>query len=136
MEPVPHGRLGGASAAGAARGRRAHADGLAAEAAACAALRAEGWAILAQRARTPAGEIDIVAERGGLVAFVEVKRRASLADAAAALSTRQRARLLAAAGALLAANPGWGAAGLRFDVMLVDAAGRLRRIVDAFRDDQ
>jgi putative endonuclease len=108
---------------------------LAAEQAACAALAAEGWAILGRRARTPAGEIDIVAERQGLLAFIEVKRRASLAGAAAALSPRQRARLLAGAEVLLAANPGWGQAGVRFDVMLVDAAGRLRRIADAFRDE-
>jgi putative endonuclease len=115
------------------RGGIAHGSGVAAEAAACAALAAEGWTILARRARTPAGEIDIVAERAGLLAFIEVKRRPSLADAAAALSVRQRARLLAAAEILLAANPGWGVAGIRFDVMLVDAAGRLRRITDAFR---
>lgn len=118
-----------------ARGRHAHAAGLAAEQAACAALAAEGWAILARRARTAAGEIDIVAECGGLLAFIEVKRRASLAGAAVALSPRQRARLLAAAEILLAANPGWGRAGMRFDVMLVDASGRLRRITDAFRDE-
>lgn len=118
-----------------ARGRHAHADGLAAEQAACAALEVEGWTILARRARTPAGEIDIVAERQGLLAFIEVKRRASLAGAAVALSPRQRARLLAAAEILLAANPDWGRAGIRFDVLLVDAAGRLRRIADAFRDE-
>jgi len=117
------------------RGRHAHADGLAAEQAACAALAAEGWTILARRARTPAGEIDIVAESDGLLAFIEVKRRASLAGAALALSPRQRARLLAAAEILLAGNPGWGRAGMRFDVILVDTAGRLRRIADAFRDE-
>jgi putative endonuclease len=117
------------------RGRHAHTDGLAAEQAACAALQAEGWAILARRARTPAGEIDVVAECRGLLAFIEVKRRASLAGAAVALSPRQRARLLAAAEILLAANPGWGRAGIRFDVMLMDASGRLRRIADAFRDE-
>lgn len=118
-----------------ARGRHAHADGLAAEQAACAALAAEGWTILARRARTPAGEIDIVAESDGLLAFIEVKRRASLAGAALALSPRQRARLQAAAEILLASNPGWGRAGMRFDVILVDTAGRLRRIADAFRDE-
>jgi len=119
----------------AARGARAHADGIDAEAAACAALQADGWMLHGRRLRTPAGEIDVVAERDGLVAFVEVKRRPSLAEAAAALSVRQRARLLAAAGVLLAANPDWGHAGVRFDVLLVDDAGRVRRIADAFRDE-
>jgi putative endonuclease len=117
------------------RGRHAHADGLAAEQAACAALAAEGWTILARRARTPAGEIDIVAESDGLLAFIEVKRRASLAGAALALWPRPRARLLGPPAKLLASNPGWGRAGMRFDVILVDTAGRLRRIADAFRDE-
>jgi putative endonuclease len=108
------------------RGRRA-------EDRAADALAAEGWQVLAHRARTPAGELDLVAERDGLLAFVEVKARASLAEAAFALGPRQRARLVAAAEAWLGANPGRGAAGVRFDVMLVDAAGRVRRIADAFR---
>lgn len=89
--------------------------------------------ILARRLRTPVGELDLVAERDGLLAFAEVKRRKTLGEAAASLGPRQRARLLAAAGAALAENAGWGRAGVRFDVLLVDAAGRVRRIADAFR---
>jgi putative endonuclease len=118
-----------------ANGRRAQAQSLDAEAVACAALVAEGWTVHAQRVRTPAGEMDVVAERDGLLAFIEVKRRPSLAEAAAALSVRQRARLLGAGEILLAANPGWGSAGVRFDVLLVDDAGRVRRIADAFRQE-
>lgn len=118
----------------AARGRAADSLGRRAEEAAAGALRAEGWSILGARLRTPAGEIDLVAERDGLLAFVEVKARPSLAMAAEALGPRQRARLLAAAEAWLAANPGHGAAGIRFDVLLADPAGRVRRIADAFRE--
>jgi putative endonuclease len=112
-----------------------HARGIDAEAAACAALVADGWTIHGQRLRTKAGEIDAVAERDGIVAFVEVKRRATLSDAAAALGARQRARLLAAAEILLGEHPEWGREGARFDVLLVDQAGRVRRIADAFRDE-
>lgn len=115
------------------RGAAAQARGLDAEAAACAALAVEGWQVLARRARTPAGEIDLVAARGDLTAFIEVKARPTLAEAAVALGPRQRARLLAAAEALLAEHPDWGRGGVRFDVLLVDAAGRVRRIADAFR---
>jgi putative endonuclease len=115
------------------RGSAAHARGLAAEAAACAALERDGWTIRARRLRTEAGEIDVLAEQDGLLAIVEVKARASLAGAAAALAPRQRTRLLAAADLTLAAHPEWGRAGVRFDVMLVDATGRVRRIADAFR---
>lgn len=115
------------------RGGRAHAAGLTGEDAAVAALLREGWAVLARRARTPAGEIDMVAEREGLLAFVEVKARPSLSEAAHALGPRQRARLAAAAECWLAENPGHGAAGIRFDLLLVAADGTVRRIADAFR---
>lgn len=116
-----------------ARGRTAHRLGLTAEAAACNALEADGWTVFAQRLRTKAGEIDLVAERDGLLAIVEVKARPTLAAAAAALAPRQRARLIAAAEAALAEHPTWGQAGIRFDVLLVDAQGQVRRITDAFR---
>lgn len=115
-----------------ARGRTAHRLGLTAEAAACNALEADGWTVRAHRLRTKAGEIDLVAERDGLLAIVEVKARPTLA-AAAALAPRQRARLIAAAEAALAEHPTWGQAGIRFDVLLVDAQGQVRRITDAFR---
>ncbi|WP_158745453.1 YraN family protein [Acidisphaera sp. L21] len=116
-----------------ARGTVAYIRGLAAEEAACAALVADGWTILARRLRTAAGEIDLAAERNGLLALVEVKARPSLTNAAFALGPAQQARLIAAAEIVLAEHPGWGAAGVRFDVMVVDAAGQVRRIADAFR---
>ncbi|RYJ01214.1 MAG: YraN family protein, partial [Acetobacteraceae bacterium] len=97
------------------------------------ALVQDGWTILARRCRTPAGELDLVAERDGLLAFVEVKARPSLAEAAFALGRRQRDRLLLAGECWLAENPGHGAAGIRFDLLLVAADGTTRRIADAFR---
>jgi len=114
-------------------GLRAQAQGVAAEALACRVLEADGWTIHARRARTKAGEIDVVAERDGLLAIVEVKRRLSLAEAAASVGPRQRARLLAAAEILLADHPDWGRTGVRFDVIVVDDSGQVRRIADAFR---
>jgi putative endonuclease len=77
----------------------------------------------------------VLAERNGLLALVEVKARPRLADAAVALSRRQQARLLRAAEIILADHPQWGRAGVRFDLLLVDAAGRIRRIADAFRQE-
>jgi putative endonuclease len=115
------------------RGWEADRRGRSAEEAARSALEREGWIILARRLRTGAGEIDMVAEKDGLLAVIEVKARSSLADAAAALSIRQQARLVAATEIMLAMNPQWGVEGVRFDLLLVDAAGVVRRIADAFR---
>ena len=118
------------------RGRRAHALGVDAEAAACAALVSDGWCVLARRLRTEGGELDVVAEKQGVLAIVEVKARPLLATAAIALTRRQRARLVGAAAIVLGEHPEWGAEGVRFDLLLVDAAGRVRRIADAFRPEE
>ncbi len=40
-------------------------------------LRLKGWRIVAQRLKTPRGEIDLIARRGATTIFVEVKWRAS-----------------------------------------------------------
>lgn len=115
------------------RGRAAYASGVAAEDAACAALQADGWSIHARRLRTKAGEIDAVAEKGGILAIVEVKTRPTLAEAAVALTPRQRMRLVAACDIILGEHPAWGINGVRFDVLIVNPAGQVRRVADAFR---
>ena len=112
---------------------RAYRRGVDAEAAACRALERDGWSVLARRLRTEAGEIDVVAARRDLLAILEVKARATLAEAAMALGARQRARLLAAGEIVLAEHPEWARHGMRFDLMVVDSAGTVRRIADAFR---
>lgn len=114
------------------RGLVAETRGRDAESLAASALSADGWVVLARRLRTIVGEIDLVAERDGVVAFVEVKARSSLAEAAFALDVRQRRRLVRAAEVALADHAGWGRAGVRFDVVLVDAVGRVRRVANAF----
>lgn len=118
-----------------ASGTRAQRRGITAESAASAALEQDGWTIRARRLQTGVGEIDIVADKNGLLAIIEVKSRKTLSDAAYALSARQRARLIAAAEALLALHPDWGATGVRFDVIVVDGDGKIRRISDAFRQE-
>ena len=117
------------------RGRAADRRGRNAEAAVAMALEHDGWIVRARRLRTPAGEIDLVAEKDDLLAIIEVKARPSLARAAEALSARQQARLVAAADIVLMHHPEWGKNGVRFDLLLVDPAGAIRRIADAFRGD-
>ena len=56
--------------------RRAY--GAAGEQSACDYLQGRGWAILERNFRRGPGEIDVIARRRGLIAFVEVKRRGSL----------------------------------------------------------
>ena len=68
-------------------------------------LRLKGYRIVARRYKTPVGEIDLVALKGKRLAFVEVKRRKSLEDAAWTLPTRQRRRIVRAAQYWLAAHP-------------------------------
>ena len=101
--------------------------GLSAEARAAAWLMAKGYRILAKRFRTPHGEIDLVARKRDLVAFIEVKARASLDDAAYAVTPRQQARIIAAAQAWLMAHPEHAEFELRFDAVLI-APRRCRAI--------
>src|ERR1700749_5005265 len=68
--------------------------GLSAESRAAAYLIAKGYRILARRFRTPHGEIDIIARRRNLITFVEVKARASLDEAAFAVTQQQQMRIV------------------------------------------
>jgi putative endonuclease len=70
--------------------------GRAGEAEAAQWLMQAGWQILAERVRTSAGEIDLVAKKPGLVAFVEVKWRARAAGLGDAIDARRLARVAAA----------------------------------------
>jgi putative endonuclease len=106
--------------------------GLSAESRAAAYLMAKGYRILAKRFRTPHGEIDIIARRRNLVAFVEVKARATLDGAAFAISQRQKARIIDAAQAWLVAHPEHADFELRFDAMLIAPRRLPRHLLAAF----
>lgn len=80
--------------------RQAERGGRRAERLAAWWLRLKGWRILARRARTPAGEVDLIARRGRITAFVEVKARGSEAGAELALDDYRLRRVIAAAEAL------------------------------------
>ena len=104
--------------------------GAAAEAAAAAFLQKRGCRLLRQNYFCRFGEIDIIADDGGVLAFVEVRRRQNLAAAAASITAAKRKKLTAAAGHYLAAS---GHAGdCRFDALLVDGQGAVRWLKNAF----
>jgi putative endonuclease len=63
-------------------------------------LRLKGWRIVAQRVKAPRGEIDLVARRGRVVAFVEVKWRARAAELDFAIDEYRLRRVAAAAEAV------------------------------------
>lgn len=116
-----------------AKRRRNYRFGLLAEWQCRVFLRLKGYRILASRYRTSAGEIDIVAMRGGTVAVIEVKARRSQAEAALALGDRQRTRLRRSAEILAARWPAViiGRA-VRFDLMLVAPWRWPRHVVNAW----
>ena len=110
--------------------------GISAESRAAAFLIAKGYRILARRWRSPVGEIDIIACRGKLLIFVEVKARDVIEDAAWSVTDRQRTRIAAAAEAWLARQNDHPFRDMRFDAVLV-APGRIpRHIPAAFDSDR
>lgn len=94
-------------------------------------LMAKGYRILARRHVTPYGEVDIIAARWDRTAFVEVKRRPTLADAEAALTPSQAARMARAADHWLALHPRYLRRDVGLDAVLVTARGWPRHIPNA-----
>jgi putative endonuclease len=92
------------------------------EAEAAMFLAQQGWRILAERVKTKAGEIDLVAKRTGLVAFIEVKWRARAANLADAIDERRLARVAAAVECVWQ-NYATAGEDIRIDVILL-APGR------------
>jgi len=117
----------------AARGAAARRRGRRAETLAAWLLRLKGFRILARDRREAGGEIDLVARRGRLLVFVEVKARADAGAAAEALRPAQRRRIVRAAQGYLARRPDLADLTLRFDAVLVGGF-RPRHVADAWRD--
>ncbi len=114
--------------------QRAEAAGRFSENLAAWFLRLKGYRILSQRYKTPVGEIDIVAKRGRLLVFVEVKARRTTAGAVGSVSKQNLRRVIAAANAYLARHPHLAECDIRYDI--IGTAGlRLRHIPQAWRSD-
>jgi putative endonuclease len=90
-----------------------------AEDAAALFLRLKGFSILARRFACPVGEIDLVARRGGLLVFVEVKRRAARSEALEALGRQQQERIARAALLFVPRWPQLADLAQRFDAIAV-----------------
>ena len=99
-------------------------------------LTTRGWRIVDRNVRFREGEIDIVAARGGVLAFVEVKTRRSstFGSPAEAVTWRKQKRIRALASRYLAERHP-GAHAIRFDVVDIarDGGGFLvTHLEDAF----
>ena len=106
------------------------------EAVAARWLRRHGWRVLAERFRNGHRDLDLVVERGGTVAFVEVKTRRDTAfgDPIEAVSWRKRRELIRSA-KVWTDRFGPPGAAYRFDVVGVVVLGRdarIRHVENAF----
>lgn len=92
-----------------------------------------GYRILGANVRPGGVEVDLIARRGGLVAFVEVKAKLGerFGDPAEMVGPEKQARLRRAAEAWLAEHPEAARWEVRFDVVAVTPRG-VRRLANAF----
>lgn len=95
-------------------------------------LQLKLYRIRDRRFKTPLGEIDLVAEKGDTVVFVEVKQRARNADEALTYASINRDRIARAAQLWLARNPDAAGRDLRFDVILLAPGRWPRHLINAF----
>jgi len=117
-----------------ARGTAARLSGRRAEVLAAAWLMLKGYRILGFRLPTPLGEIDLLAQRGRVLAVVEVKRRATLEAALDAVTGEQRGRLGRAAAHLVAHRRGLKDFEVRLDLIALAPGRRPRHLRDAWQE--
>jgi putative endonuclease len=102
---------------------------------AAAFLRTRGYRILEHNYRCPVGEIDLIAEQNGVLCFVEVKSRSSLAygSPAEAVNRAKQRHLARAASYYLTTRRSGGDVACRFDVVAVLPDAEPELIQDAFQ---
>ena len=81
-------------------------------------LRLKGYRVLARRYKSKLGEIDIIAKRGGLVSFIEVKGRSS-APLETPVTNGQMQRIARTAQLFMQQRSGVQNLDMRFDIILV-----------------
>jgi putative endonuclease len=95
-------------------------------------LQLKLYRIVARRVKTPVGEIDLIARRGDVTVFIEVKARSFSHQEAEALYAVNRKRVVRAAQLWLSRNPAAASGGTRFDVIFLAPFAWPRHIVNAF----
>ncbi|TXH81245.1 MAG: YraN family protein [Rhizobium sp.] len=112
--------------------RKAWRRGHIAEYLAAAFLMFKGYRILAIRHRTKLGEIDIVARKGDLAVFVEVKSRRGAQEAIDAVSFSSQNRIRAASDLWLARQPDFARLSQRYDIVAMLPGRWPQHFPDAF----
>ncbi|KCZ93753.1 YraN family protein [Hyphomonas johnsonii] len=113
--------------------QRAERRGRAAEMRAALWLRLKGYRILETRLRTPVGEIDLIARKGRIIVFVEVKARANRDHALAAVTLAGWQRISRAADAWMARRPRYADFGWRYDLVALQPGRLPVHVRDAWR---
>lgn len=114
------------------RRRKAHRRGHVSEWIAAAYLLLKGYRILALRYRTKLGEIDIVARKGDLAVFIEVKARGDELSAVDAVGATAQKRIRAASDIWLSRQRDAHLLSQRYDIVAVMPLRWPRHFVDAF----
>ncbi|UHS55477.1 YraN family protein [Agrobacterium vaccinii] len=112
--------------------RKAERRGHAAEYWAALYLIFKGYRILALRHRTKLGEIDLIVRKRDVIAFIEVKARASETDAVDAVSYASQKRIRAAADLWLSRRRDAAKLSSRFDIVAVLPRRPPKHFIDAF----
>ena len=90
-----------------------------------------GYYILNFRYKTKVGEVDIIAKKGHIIAFIEVKYRQSLDDGVSAISLKSRSRIRRASEHFILGKQTESHT-LRFDVIAINNKLKMRHIENAF----
>ncbi|GGC20560.1 UPF0102 protein [Novosphingobium marinum] len=113
------------------RRKRAEGRGRRGETLAAWYFRLRGWRVLAQRVKTPRGEVDLVVRKGRKVVFVEVKWRSTVRERDRAIDDYRLRRVAAAVEAVAHRFAGDGDE-MRIDVLLLAPGKWPRHIVNAW----
>lgn len=108
--------------------------GAAGEAAALARLQQDGLQLVARNYRCRVGELDLVMQRGSLLAVVEVRRRgrSDYGGALGSVNGLKQARIINATRHFLLTHPRYAQHEVRFDVVGIESDGRLEWVQAAF----
>jgi len=112
---------------------KAHRRGHMAESVAAVFLMLKGYRILSRRYKTPVGEIDIIARRGNVVVFIEVKTRKAIDTALESVTVKMKRRIERAAEYYLSVHSQQMNKEMRFDVIAISLPFFIRHLDNAWR---